>query len=153
MARCIVERLMRLQGWQGVRRGKRQRITVPDQRNPYPQDLIHRDFRADRPDQLWVADFTYVSTWEGWIYVAFIIDTFARKIVGWQTSTAMHTDFVLDALEQALHARHPGQGLIHHSDRGSQYLSIRYSERLGEAAVELIDGGYSVSDRSAAFFR
>ena len=100
VARCTVERLMRAQGWQEVRRGKRQRTTVPDQRNPCPQDLVHRDFRADRPNQLW----------EGWIYVAFIIDTFARKIVGWQTSTTMHADFVLDALEQALHARPPVSG-------------------------------------------
>lgn len=135
VARCTVERLMRSQGWQGVRRGKRQRTTIADQQQPCPQDLVQRDFRAERPNQLWVADFTYVSTWEGWIYVAFIIDVFSRRIVGWQTSTTMHTDFVLDALEQAIHSRRPGQGLTHHSDRGSQYLSIRYSERLEEAGI------------------
>ncbi len=135
VARCTVERLMRRQGWQGVRRGKSQRTTIPDHQAPRPQDLVQRNFQAARPDQLWVADFTYVSTWEGWIYVAFIIDVYARRIVGWQTSTAMRTEFVLDALEQALQARQPAQALIHHSDRGAQYLSIRYTERLAEAGV------------------
>lgn len=102
------------------------------------RDRVHRVFRAERPDQLWVSDFTYVSTWQGWLYVAFAIDVFARRIVGWQVSSTMHTDFVLDALEQALHARQPqrDQPLIHHSDRGSQYVSIRYTERLAEAGIE-----------------
>ncbi|XRI72603.1 IS3 family transposase [Acidithiobacillus montserratensis] len=135
VARCTVERLMRLQGWQGVRRGKAQRTTIPDHQAPRPQDLVRRQFQAERPDQLWVADFTYVSTWEGWVYVAFIIDVYARRIVGWQTSTTMRTEFVLDALEQALHARQPAKALIHHSDRGSQYLSICYTERLADAGV------------------
>ncbi|WP_343876299.1 IS3 family transposase, partial [Cupriavidus pauculus] len=94
--------------------------------------------RAERPNQLWVSDFTYVSTWQGWLYVAFVIDVFARRIVGWRVSSSMTTDIVLDALEQALYARQPGNdgSLIHHSDRGSQYVSIRYSERLAEAAIE-----------------
>ena len=135
VARCTVERLMRGQGWQGVSRGKRQRTTLPDHQAPRPQDLVRRNFQAERPDQIWVADFTYVSTWEGWIYVAFIIDVFARRIVGWQTSTSMRTEFVLDALEQALHARQPVQSPIHHSDRGVQYLSIRYTERLADAGI------------------
>jgi len=138
VARCTVERLMRRQGLQGVRRGKRVLTTVADEAASRPLDRVNRQFRAARPNQLWVSDFTYVSTWQGWVYVAFVIDVYARRIVGWQVSTSMTTDFVLDALEQALYARQPGgEGcLIHHSDRGSQYLSIRYSERLAEAGVE-----------------
>ncbi|AEM48412.1 Integrase catalytic region [Acidithiobacillus ferrivorans SS3] len=138
VARCTVERLMRHLGIQGVVRGKRIRTTVPDTQVPCPRDRVHRIFRAERPDQLWVSDFTYVSTWQGWLYVAFVIDVFARRIVGWQVSSTMHTDFVLDVLEQALHARQPqrDQSLIHHSDRGSQYVSIRYTERLAEAGIE-----------------
>ena len=138
VARCTVERLMRQLGLQGARRGKGVRTTVPDPKTPCPQDRVHRVFQADRPDQLWVSDFTYVSTWQGWLYVAFVIDVFARRIVGWRLSSSMRTDFVLDALEQALYARQPqrDQALIHHSDRGSQYLSIRYSERLAEAGIE-----------------
>jgi len=137
VARCTVERLMKQQGLEGVRRGKIVKTTVPDQALPCPRDRVNRQFRADRPNQLWVADFTYVSTWQGWLYVAFVIDVFARRIVGWRVSTSMHTDFVLDALEQALYARQPALGdLIHHSDRGSQYVSIRYTERLAEAGVE-----------------
>jgi len=99
---------------------------------------VNRQFRAERPNQLWVSDFTYVSTWQGWLYVAFVIDVFARRIVGWRVSDSMQTDFVLDALEQALYARQPERDgtLIHHSDRGSQYVSIRYSERLAEAGIE-----------------
>jgi putative transposase len=99
---------------------------------------VNRQFKADRPNQLWVSDFTYVSTWQGWLYVAFVIDVFARRIVGWRVSSSMRTDFVLDALEQALYARQPERdnSLIHHSDRGSQYVSIRYSERLAEAGIE-----------------
>jgi len=138
VARCTVERLMRVQGLQGVRRGKRVRTTVPDDAADRPLDRVNRQFQAERPNQLWVSDFTYVSTWQGWVYVAFVIDVYARRIVGWRVSQSMTTDFVLDALEQALHARQPGNdgSLIHHSDRGSQYVSIRYSERLAEAGVE-----------------
>lgn len=138
VARCTVERLMRSQGLKGVRRGKVQRTTVSDPKAPCPLDRVNRVFKAERPDQLWVSDFTYVSTWQGWLYVAFVVDVFARRIVGWRVSTAMDTGFVLDALEQALYERQPGRGsgLIHHSDRGSQYVSIRYSERLTEAGIE-----------------
>ena len=137
VARCTVERLMRRLGLEDARRGKVVRTTIPDKALPCPLDRVNRQFRAERPNQLWVADFTHVSTWQGWLYVAFVIDVFARRIVGWRVSTSMHTDFVLDALEQALYARQPELGsLIHHSDRGSQYVSIRYTERLGEAGVE-----------------
>jgi len=138
VARCTVERLMRRLGIQGARRGKSVRTTVPDTSVPCPLDHVNRQFKADRPNQLWVSDFTYVSTWQGWLYVAFVIDVFARRIVGWRVSSSMHTDFVLDALEQALYDRQPRQtdGLVHHSDRGSQYVSIRYTERLAEAGIE-----------------
>ena len=138
VARCTVERLMRRQGLRGVVRGKVVRTTVSDPRAPCPRDRVNRQFRAERPNQLWVSDFTYVSTWQGWLYVAFVIDVFARRIVGWRVSSSMRTDFVLDALEQALCARQPERdsSLIHHSDRGSQYVSIRYSERLAEAGIE-----------------
>jgi transposase InsO family protein len=138
VARCTVERLMRRLGIQGARRGKSMRTTVPDTSAPCPLDHVNRQFKADRPNQLWVSDFTYVSTWQGWLYVAFVIDVFARRIVGWRVSSSMHTDFVLDALEQALYDRQPEQtgGLVHHSDRGSQYVSIRYTERLAEAGIE-----------------
>ena len=138
VARCTVERLMRRQGLRGVVRGKVVRTTVSDGKTPCPLDRVNRQFRAERPNQLWVSDFTYVSTWQGWLYVAFVIDVFARRIVGWRVSTSMKTDFVLDALEQALYARQPKRdsALIHHSDRGSQYVSIRYSERLAEAGIE-----------------
>jgi putative transposase len=137
-ARCTVERLMRQEGLRGVMRGKMVRTTVSDSKAPCPLDRVNRQFRAERPKQLWVSDFTYVSTWQGWLYVAFVIDVFARRIVGWRVSSSMRTDFVLDALEQALCARQPERdnSLIHHSDRGSQYVSIRYSERLAEAGVE-----------------
>jgi putative transposase len=133
VARCTVERLMKQLGLRGVMRGKRVRTTIPDAIVPRPLDRVNRQFKAARPNQLWVSDFTYVSTWQGWLYVAFVIDVFARRIVGWRV-----TDFVLDALEQALYARRPGNdgSLIHHSDRGSQYVSIRYSERLAEAGIE-----------------
>ena len=129
---------MRGLGLRGVRRGKGMRTTVADPKAPCPLDKVNRQFHAERPNQLWVSDFTYVSTWQGWLYVAFVVDVFARRIVGWRVSTSMTTDFVLDALEQALYARqHERDGsLIHHSDRGSQYVSIRYSERLAEAGVE-----------------
>ena len=138
VARCTVERLMKHLGLQGVRRGKVVRTTISHAKAPCPLDRVNRQFQADRPNQLWVSDFTYVSTWQGWLYVAFVIDVFARRIVGWQVSRSMQTDFVLDALEQALYARQPGRAetLIHHSDRGSQYVSIRYTERLAEAGIE-----------------
>ena len=138
VARCTVERLMRQLGLQGVRRGKTPRTTLPDPKAPCPLDRVNRQFRAERPNQLWVSDFTYVSTWQGWVYVAFVVDVFSRRIVGWRQSSSMHTEFVLDALEQALYERRPTEddGLVHHSDRGSQYLSIRYSERLAEAGIE-----------------
>lgn len=138
VARCTVERLMRRLGLRGVIRGKVVRTTFSDCKTPCPLDRVNREFKAERPNQLWVADFTYVSTWQGWLYVAFVVDVFARRIVGWRVSSAMHTDFVLDALEQALYARQPERdgALIHHSDRGSQYVSIRYSERLAEAGIE-----------------
>jgi putative transposase len=138
VARCTVERLMRRLGLRGVRRGKVVRTTIGDASAARPLDRVNRQFKADRPNQLWVSDFTYVSTWQGWQYVAFVIDVFARRIVGWRVSSSMQTDFVLDALEQALYARQPerNEALIHHSDRGSQYVSIRYSERLAEAGIE-----------------
>ncbi len=138
VARCTVERLMSRLGLCGVIRGKVVRTTVPDPGKPCPLDRVNRQFKADRPNQLWVSDFTYVSTWQGWLYVAFVIDVYARRIVGWRVSRSMTTDFVLDALEQALYARQPERdgSLVHHSDRGSQYVSIRYSERLAEAGVE-----------------
>jgi putative transposase len=138
VARCTVERLMRRLGLRGVKRGKVVRTTTSDKKAQCPLDKVNRQFKADRPNQLWVSDFTYVSTWQGWLYVAFVVDVFARRIVGWRTSSSMTTDFVLDALEQALYARQPERdhSLIHHSDRGSQYVSIRYSERLAEAGVE-----------------
>jgi putative transposase len=137
VARCTVERLMKQLGLEGVRRGKVIKTTVSDKATPCPLDRVNRQFKADRPNQLWVSDFTYVSTWQGWLYVAFVIDVFARRIVGWRVSSSMRTDFVLDALEQALYDRKPELGgLIHHSDRGSQYVSIRYTERLAEAGIE-----------------
>jgi len=138
VARCTVERLMRRHGLRGVIRGKPVKTTVSDKATPCPLDRVNRQFRADRPNALWVSDFTYVSTWQGFVYVAFVIDVFARRIVGWKVSSSARTDFVLDALEQALHARRPTHqgGLIHHSDRGVQYVSIRYTERLAEAGIE-----------------
>jgi putative transposase len=138
VARCTVERLMRRLGLRGAMRGKAVRTTRPDAKLACPQDRVNRQFRADRPNQLWVSDFTYVSTWQGFVYVAFVIDVFARRIVGWRVSASMQTDFVLDALEQALFARQGEREgeLIHHSDRGSQYVSIRYSQRLSEAGIE-----------------
>lgn len=138
VARCTVERLTKRLGLKGARRGKVVRTTVPDKALPCPLDRVNRQFKADRPNQLWVSDFTYVSTWQGWLYVAFVIDVFARRIVGWRVSSNMRTDFVLDALEQALYARQPEltDALVHHSDKGSQYVSIRYTERLAEAGIE-----------------
>lgn len=138
VARCTVARLMKHIGLVGTVRGKVVRTTIPDKKAACPLDRVNRQFKADRPNQLWVSDFTYVSTWQGWLYVAFVIDVFARRIVGWRVSSSMHTDFVLDALEQALYDRQPerSESLIHHSDRGSQYVSIRYTERLAEAGIE-----------------
>ena len=136
VARCTVERLMKRLGIQGVVRGKTRKTTIPDPAMPCPLDKVNRQFRAPAPNCLWVSDFTYVSTWQGVVYVAFVIDTFANRIVGWRASRSQQTQFVLDALEQALCERRPGKGLTHHSDRGGQYLSIRYTERLGEAGLE-----------------
>ena len=137
-ARCTVERLMRLLALQGVRRGRSVKTTNRDRTQSCPLDHVNRQFKAAHPNALWVSDFTYVSTWQGFAYVAFVIDVFARCIVGWRVSATAHTDFVLDALEQALHDRRPVSqgGLIHHSDRGSQYLAMRYTERLKDAGIE-----------------
>ncbi|MNF88209.1 Integrase core domain protein [compost metagenome] len=143
---------MRAMGLQGVVRGKKVRTTLPEPATPAPCDLVKRAFTAERPNQLWVADFTFVSTWQGFAYVAFIIDVYSRFIVGWRVSRHMRTDFVLDALEQALHTRQPAaHRLIHHSDRGSQYLSIRYGERLREAGIEPSVGNVG-RVRSRTFF-
>lgn len=136
LARCTVERLMRDIGIEGVRRGKKIKTTWSDKALPCPMDRVNRQFRATMPNQLWVSDFTYVSTWQGFVYVAFVIDTFANKIVGWRASRSQQTQFVLDALEQALYERRPSDSLIHHSDRGSQYVSIKYTERLADAGLE-----------------
>jgi len=138
VARCTVQRLMKRLGLRGVIRGKTMRTTISDPKAPCPLDRVQRQFKADRPNRLWVSDFTYVSTWQGFVYVAFVIDVFARRIVGWRASSSARTDFVLDALEQALYARKPvgPDRLVHHSDRGVQYVSIRYTERLAEAGLE-----------------
>ena len=138
VARCTVQRLMRGMSLQGVIRGKPIRTTIGDKAAPCPLDHVNRQFHAPRPNALWVSDFTYVSTWTGFVYVAFVIDTYARRIVGWRVSRTAHAAFVLDALEQALHDRKPIHrgGLVHHSDRGSQYVSIKYTERLMEAGIE-----------------
>jgi putative transposase len=136
VARCTVERLMRTLGLHGVVRGRSCRTTVSDEAAERPADRVNRQFTATRPNQLWVADFTYVATWAGLVYVAFVIDVFARRIVGWRVASSMRTELVLDALEQALWSRTGTEGLVHHSDRGSQYLSIRYTQRLTEAGVE-----------------
>ena len=137
-ARCTVERLMRGMGLAGAIRGKPVRTTVQDKAAPCPLDHVNRVFHAPAPNRLWVSDFTYVSTWQGHVYVAFVIDVFARRIVGWRASRTAHAGFVLDALEQALHERKPVRrdGLVHHSDRGSQYVGIRYTGRLAEAGIE-----------------
>ena len=137
-ARCTVTRLMRQMGLSGVIRGRKFQTTKSDERDARPADLVGRDFRADRTNRLWVADLTYVATWCGFVYVAFVIDVFSRRIVGWRVSSSLRTDLALDALEQAIHARSGEEidGLIHHSDRGVQYLSIRYTERLAEAGIE-----------------
>jgi putative transposase len=136
VARCTVERLMRRLGLEGVVRGGKRRTTIRRDQTEYPADLVKRQFVAIRPDQLWVADFTYVATWAGFVYTAFVIDVFSRRVIGCRVSRSMQTDLVLDALEQALWSRSRAEGVIHHSDRGSQYLSIRYTERLTQAGVE-----------------
>jgi transposase InsO family protein len=142
VARCTVERLMRALGIRGVVRGKRVVTTNPDTSLPCPDDKVNRIFKADRPNKLWVSDFTYVPTWSGTVYVAFVIDVFARRIVGWRVSTSMTTKFVLDALDQAIWQRKTldNKSLVHHSDRGSQYLSIKYTERLAQAEIDLSVG-------------
>lgn len=137
IARCTVERLMKDLGIQGVTRGgAKRRTTIADDNLDRPSDRVNRQFVAERPNQLWVADFTFVATWSGFVYVAFVIDVFSRYIVGWRVSRSMQTLLVLDALEQAIWARKETWNLIHHSDRGSQYLSIRYGERLAEAGID-----------------
>jgi len=138
VARCTVARLMTDMGLAGAVRGRSVKTTRADPAAPCPEDRVCRVFRAPRPNVLWLSDFTYVATWTGFVYVALVIDAFARRIVGWRVSRSMQAQFVLDALEQALHQRRPLReaGLIHHSDRGSQYVSIRYTERLAEAGIE-----------------
>jgi putative transposase len=138
VARCTVERVMRAMGLRGVSRGRAWVITTrADAAAERPADLVDRQFAATRPNELWVADFTYVATWRGFVYVAFVIDVFARRIVGWRVSASLRTDFVLDALEQAIYDRRRAgiTDLVHHSDRGTQYLSMRYTERLAEAGI------------------
>ncbi|WP_407673531.1 IS3 family transposase [Novosphingobium clariflavum] len=146
VARCTVERLMAAMGLAGVRRGKTTITTVSNPKAPCPLDKVNREFRVERPNALWVVDFTYVHTWAGFVYVAFVIDAYARRIVGWKVSTSATAGFVLDALEQAIHARRPGpeDGLIHHSDRGVQYLAMNYTQRLAEA--NLVPSVGSVGD-------
>jgi transposase InsO family protein len=137
VARCTVERLMRAMGLHGVVRGRSYKTTtIVDEAAQRPADLVQRNFTADRPNQLWVADITYVATWAGFVYVAFVTDVFSRKIVGWRVSKSLRSDLALDALEQALHARPKSGALIHHSDRGVQYVSIRYTERLAATGIE-----------------
>lgn len=138
VARCTVERLMNDLGLQGAVRGRTFKTTIPDEAADRPLDLVERNFTAERPNQLWVSDFTYVATWRGFVYVAFVIDVFSRRIVGWRVSSSLRTDLALDALEQAICERQDERAdrLVHHSDRGVQYLSIRYTERLAEAGIE-----------------
>ena len=138
VARCTVARLMRDLGLEGAVRGRKFTTTVADDAAARPLDLVDRDFTATRPNQLWVSDLTYVATWRGFVYVAFVIDVFARRIVGWRASSSLRSDLALDALEQALYDRQVdnAERLVHHSDRGGQYLSIRYTERLAEAGIE-----------------
>jgi len=135
VARCTIERLMAVLGLRGVVRGRKCRTTIADDRAERPLDRVNRQFQARRPNELWVADFTCVATWAGFVYVAFVIDVFARRIIGWRVSCSTSTDLVLDALDQALWARSGTQGVVHDSDRGGQHLSIRYSERLAEASA------------------
>jgi putative transposase len=147
VARCTVERLMGGLHLEGVRRGKAHKTTTPDVTEPRPADLVDRDFSAQRPNQLWVADLTYVATWSGFVYVALVIDAFSRFIVGWQASRSLRTDLALDALEMAIWRRQAQlEGLVHHSDRGSQYLSVRYTQRLADAGAVI-----SVGSRGDSF--
>lgn len=136
VARCTVERLMRAEGLAGVRRGRRFKTTIADELANRQSDLVERDFTAPGPNRLWVADLTYVKTHSGFVYVAFVVDVFSRFVVGWQVSTSLKSDLALDALEMAPHTRQQDEGLVHHSDRGVQFVSIRYTERLAEAGVE-----------------
>jgi putative transposase len=138
IARCTTARLMRQMGLCGAIRGKAVKTTISNPAVPCPRDKVNRQFQAPRPNALWLSDFTYVATWQGFVYVAFVIDVFARRIVGWRVSRSAETSFVLDALEQALYDRRPFRrdGLVHHSDRGSQYVSLRYTERLAAAGIE-----------------
>jgi len=136
LARCTVERLMREMGLQGVVRGKRRKTTIADEGLSRPLDLVKRDFSATRPNQLWVADLTYVATWRGFVYVAFVVDAYSRMIVGWRASSSLSSAVALDALEQAIWARRDTDALIHHSDRGVQYLSIKYTGRLAEVGIQ-----------------
>jgi transposase InsO family protein len=147
VARCTVERLVSELSIEGVIRDQRRRTILPEPSAPRPPDLVDRDFTASRPDQLWVADMTYVRTWTGWVYVAFVLDVFSRTNVGWQVANHMRTEVPLDALEMALRRRRikKDPGLIHHSDRGSQYVSIRYTDRLAEIGAAASVG--SVADR------
>ena len=152
VARCTVARLMRQMGLQGVVRGNSIRTTVSDAAALCPRDRVNRQFTAPRPNALWVSDFTFVATWSGFVYVAFVIDAFARRIVGWRVSRSARAEFVLDALEQALHDRQPWRAnLIHHSDRGVQYVSMKYTERLAEAGIEPSVG--SVGTRTTMLWR
>ncbi len=143
-ARCTVERLIKRLGIEGIRRGAKCWTTISDDAQDRPTDLVNRQFVATRPNQLWVADITFVATWAGFVYVAFVIDVFARCIVGWRVSRSLKTELVLDALEQALWSRTNIEGLVHHGDRGCQYLSIRYSDKLIEVGIEASVG--SVGD-------
>ena len=136
VGRCTVARLMRQMGLRGAVRGRRFKTTIADSSSPRPADLVERNFTVSRPNALWVADLTYVATWAGFAYVAFVIDAFACRIVGWRVSRSLRAELTLDALEQALWARPELQQLVHHSDRGGQYLSIRYTERLAEAGID-----------------
>ncbi len=139
VARCTVARLMRVLGLRGISRARGPRTTVPGSGPDTRPDLVQRDFTATAPDRLWVADITYVRTFAGWVYAAFVLDVFSRRVVGWQVSTSLRTDLALDALEMGLWARrrdgHDTSALIHHSDRGGQYLAVRYSERLAQAGA------------------
>ena len=151
VARCTVARLMKKMALQGVIRGRRVRTTVSDKATPCPLDHVNRRFRAARPNALWVSDFTYVATWTGFVYVAFVIDAYARRIVGWRVSRSAHAGFVLDALEQALAERKPVSGaLVHHSDRGVQYVSIKYTERLVSTPERKCTGGPEQKSIAAA---
>ena len=156
VAKCTVERLMRGMGLAGIRRGKTCVTTVSNPKAPCPLDKVNREFQVSRPNALWVVDFTYVHTWTGFVYVAFVIDAFARRIVGWKVSASATAGFVLDALEQAIHARRPSadDGLIHHSDRGVQYLAMSYTQRLAEAElVPSVGSGASGQPRVAMSLR